>query len=326
MNMQWHEILAAIRKGKRFLIAIHVRPDGDSIGSSIALRYALQSLGKEVVMLKVDELPAGLRFLPGSEDFVPPEQVEGEFDAVLFLDCGDLERVGDVDDVLSRAKLKINIDHHRSNSRFGDLNFIDESAAAVGEIVERLIRDLGVELNWPMAMGIYAAIVTDTGSFQFENTSAETHRIAARMLEAGVRPAAVARQVWENKPIAWLRLLQQALASLQLSDDARIAWITISQKTLAETGTMPVDTEGLVSYARMIDGVEAAALFLEETPGSVKVSLRSNRWLDVSKVASRFQGGGHARAAGCTLHEPLDVAVDRVINTLSRALASESGG
>ena len=322
MNAQWHEILDQIRRGQRFLIAIHVRPDGDSIGSSLALRYALQAIGKQVVMLRVDEIPSALRFLPGIDDFVLPGEVEGEFDAVLFLDCGGLERVGDAQEVIARAKVKINIDHHLSNSRFGDINYIDDQAAAVGEIVIKLIRDLGVELNWPIAMGIYVALVTDTGSFQFESTSSETHRIAADLLDAGVRPAAVARQVWENKPIAWLRLLQKALSSLKITDNGQISWITISQETLAQTGATASDTEGLVSYARMIDGVEAAALFFEEEPDVIKVSLRSNRWLNVSEVAKQFNGGGHARAAGCVVRQPLERAVEVVVQAMQAAMVT----
>ncbi len=315
--------LDCLRRGQRFALMLHVRPDGDSIGSSLALGLALRRLGKTAVLVRADDLPANLLFLPGIEEFVHYSEVGGEFDAAVFLDCGDLDRIGPAKILVERARRLVNIDHHPSNQRFGDVNVIEPRAAAAGEVAHALIRELGVSLDFPIACALYVALITDTGSFRYENTSAATHEIAAELLRAGVKPAEVARAVWEDRSLSSLRLLQAALAALEVSGDGRLAWTTLTREDFQRAGAHSLESEGIVNYPRTLRGVEIAALFLEEAPGEVKVSLRSNRRVDVSLIASHFGGGGHARAAGCTIRAPLAEARELV---LARAREALGGG
>lgn len=326
MSHDKEPILERLRQDRRFAILLHVRPDGDSIGSSLALGLGLRQKGKDVALVRADELPLNLAFLPGIDTFTFWQDVTGEFDAAILLDCGDRDRVGPARAVLEQSKLVINIDHHLSNGRFGDLNYIEPQAAATGEVVFQILQDLGIGVDYGMAMALYASIVTDTGSFKYESTSPLTHRIAAALLEQGVRPAEVSRSIWEDRPPSSLKLLQAALETLEVSSDGQAAWLSLARADFERTGSHILESEGLVNYPRTIRGVEVAAMFLEETPpagedpGEVKVSLRSNRWVDVSRVAAQFGGGGHARAAGCTVRGSLQEVRDRVIARALEAL------
>ncbi|MBE3591070.1 MAG: bifunctional oligoribonuclease/PAP phosphatase NrnA [Firmicutes bacterium] len=317
---EWRRILDTLRDGRRFLLLLHVKPDGDSIGSSLALGRALQKLGKEAVLVCPDELPESLRFLPGSDSFVRPEAVSGPFDAAVFLDCGDLERAGPARPLADLATVRINIDHHLSNARFGDLNWIEADAAAVGEITYRLIRELGVALDRDMAYALYASLVTDTGSFAYQNTTPATHRIAAELLELGVRPQVVAREVWENRPEPALRLLGRALENLVVDPGGRLAWTRLGQEDFQRVGAGPQHAEGVVGYPRSLRGVEVAVAFIEAEPGVWRVSLRSNERVDVSRVAARFGGGGHARAAGATLSGRFEEVAPPLLDACRAAL------
>lgn len=328
LELDRREIADYLRERDRFVILLHVRPDGDSVGSSLALALALRKLGKTARVVRSDELPANLRFLPGVEQVLPCEEalaLPERYDGAVLIDCGDRERVGPAAPLLERAERVINIDHHLSNRRFGHLNCVDPQAAAAGEIVYAILRDLGVELDFEIASAIYAAVVTDTGSFRYENTSPATHELAAALLRLGVQPAEVARHIWEDKPLSSLRLLQRALASLQVGEGGLLAWMALSREDFQEAGARPGESEGIVNYARSLAGVEVAALFLEEGTGEVKVSLRSSRWVDVSRVAEALGGGGHARAAGCTLRATLPEAQELVLAKVREALAAGAG-
>ncbi len=319
----------ALKAARRVVIMLHQRPDGDSIGSSLALGLGLRRLGKEVELVRSDELPANMRFLRGSEDFRLWSEVEGPFDAAVFLDCGDVKRVGDARRLLSDATVVVNVDHHLSNTRFGHVNWIEPEAAATGEMAYRLLLDLGVQVDADMAAAIYASIVTDTGSFNYENTKAATHRLAAELIELGVDPAEAGRRIWEERPLSSLRLLGEGLATLTLDADGRLAWAELSVDAFRRAGAERWESEGVVNYPRQIRGVELAVLFIEEkegNPGEVKVSLRSNRWVDVSRIAALFGGGGHARAAGCTVAGGLAEVRERVLAACRQALAAGPEG
>lgn len=308
-----------------FAVLLHVKPDGDSIGSSIALGLALEKLGKRVAFVKADDIPDNMRFLTGIERFRHWSEVDGGFDGAILIDCSDPERVGEARQLLRRCEKVINIDHHRSNRCYGDLNLIDPAAASAGEVVYRVIQELGVELDLPMAMAIYVSILTDTGSFAYESTSPGTHIIAAELIRKGVRPAEVSRAVWENRPLSAIKLLARALDSLTL-DEGGLAWLEVTQKDFQEAGARPAETEGIVNYPRTIAGVELAALFIEEGNGEVKVSLRSNSRVDVSRIAQLFGGGGHARAAGFTIQGALAEVKEWVLPTLRQAVRGDDGG
>lgn len=320
-------VVRCLKEGRTFLVILHVRPDGDSIGSSLALGLALRKLGKEVTLVRADEIPANMAFLPGVERFVPWQEVRGDHDVAVLLDCGDQGRIGAAGELLGRARTVLNIDHHLSNACYGDVNYIEPEAAAAGEVLYRILGDLGVELDEAIATALYVAIATDTGSFRYENTSAETHEIAAELLRRGVRPGEVGRRVWEERPVSSLRLLERALARLEVSGDGLAAWTELTREDFARAGAAPWESEGVVNYPRTLRGVEVAALFIEEAapgpegPGEVKVSLRSNAWVDVSRIAAVFGGGGHARAAGCTVPGALAEVKERVLAEVRAALA-----
>ena len=328
------QVVAALQAGRRFALFLHLSPDGDSIGSTLALGLALERLGKRTVWISADPPGEAYRFLPGSERFRLWNEVEedwSQYDAAVLLDCADLERVGPARAAIDRIGRVINVDHHPSNRRYGDINLIDPQAAAVGEITARLIDALGVELDAAMAYGLYTAILTDTGSFQYENTRAGTLRLAARLVEAGVRPARVAQAVFESRPQRVLRLLREALGTLEVGAGGRLAWMTVSRAMMDRVGAQRGDTEGFVNYPRSIAGVEVALLFVEEPDGRVRVSWRSNREVDVSRLAAAFGGGGHARAAGSTLPGPLERARVQVLQFVARHLeerdaAGDRGG
>lgn len=323
-------VTAYLRDHDRFLILLHLRPDGDSVGSSLALALGLGRLGKRALVVRADELPRNLGFLAGIDRVAPAEAVlaaPGEWDAAILIDCGDPERVGASARLLERAAKVINIDHHLSNARYGDLNCIETNAAAAGEVVFRILKDLEVPFDPEIAGALYAAIVTDTGSFRYESTSARTHEIAAELLRHGVRPGEVSRRIWEEKPVSSLRLLERALGSMGLAADGALAWVSLSRADFEATGADRDESEGIVNYPRTLAGVEVAVLFQEEappgpdgSPGEVKVSLRSNRWVDVSRLAAAFGGGGHARAAGCTLRCGLEEARSQVLARAAEAL------
>ena len=309
-----HSGLAAVERvlsrGHRFLIMVHVRPDGDAVGSAIGLGLGLEQLGAEAEWVSAGGVPLFLRFLDGCERFKEPEQVEGRFDAAILVDCGDADRVGAAGTLLGSCAEVINIDHHHSNTGFGDTVWIEPQAAAVGEMIYQLLGELGVAMDQPIAEALYAAIVADTGGFRYENTSATTLRAAADLVARGARPARVSQAIFERRPLSALRLLSETLATLTVEDDGLFAWVQVDEETKERLGATEDDTEGLVNYPRMIAGVEVAALFEQAPPGAgsadagqaaVRVSLRSNGWADVSEVATQFGGGGHARAAGLTV-------------------------
>lgn len=315
------EAAGLIRAASRVLFFLHVSPDGDSVGSSLAACRAARALGKEAWCVGVDPVPRIYHFLPGSTElFRPWRELEGEWDLGVLLDCGDRSRVGDAEPLLGRCRHTLNIDHHATNGRYGDYNWLDPRAGAVGEMAYHLVMALGAPLDPGTATCLYTAIVTDTGSFQYESTGPETHRIAARLLEAGVVPYAVAQEVWENDTPERLRLLSACLATLQLHAGGRIATLQVTREMLRATGATDEDVEGMVNFARAVIGVEIGLLFRETANGKVRVNLRSRGAVDVSRIAGGFGGGGHPRAAGCTLDGPIDAATSRVVEATARAL------
>jgi phosphoesterase RecJ-like protein len=315
-----NELLQRLRDGRRFLLVLHVRPDGDSIGSTLALARALRRMGKEAVVVRADAIPANLAFLAGAADACTPEQVEGEFDAAIFLDCAGLDRIGSAVEAVRRCRSILNVDHHPSNPRFGDVNVIDPEAAAVGEMTAEIIRGLGVGLDPEMAEALFTAVATDTGSFRFESTRPATYRLAAELCEHGARPSEVAARVWDNRPLAALRLIGLMLSGIRTGLGGAYAWAEVDREMLERAGAGEDEVEGLVNYPRSVAGVEVAALLAATTPGEVRVSLRSNRRVDVSRLAARFGGGGHARAAGCTLKGDLASARETLLRAVEEAL------
>ncbi len=321
------EIARTIHDSKRFFLATHVNPDGDAIGSLLALNCLLAGSGRDVTAFIADPIPSNLRFLPTSGLVVNSlDGLKGEsFDLGIVLDSTDWDRTGR--DIPSTVKLTkvINIDHHVSNDSFGDINYIDPTASAVGEMLYDVIEALGVTIDARVAACLYTAIMTDTGSFTYSNTSARAFEISEKLVRCGAKPAKIAEEVNENYSVSRLELLRLALFSLEFAGDRRIGSMTITQEMFRETGTRPDMIEGFIDYPRFVAGVKVAVLFRELPGGGYKVSFRSRDSLDVSRIAGHFGGGGHVNASGCTIDGDLAKVKGDVFSVTRRALEETIG-
>lgn len=304
-----------------WVVASHMNPDCDTLGSAIALKVLLRTFGHRVLHLCPDPLPATYRFLPGSDEVVTELPADWPADSGLVtLDAADFGRFGRLTERLRGFDPIVVVDHHVSNPRYGHVNLVLEDAAATGEVVYRLFRHFGVVPDREAALGMYAALVTDTGCFSYEATNAASHEMAADLIRLGVKPAEVSRNLFEEVPLPELRVKSMGLARMQLAEGGRVAWTTITREMLAEAGAEEEHTEGLSERLRALKGVEVA-FFLRETPhGTLKASLRSKQWVDVSRLAGKFGGGGHRRAAGCTMQGPLESAVADLLEAIRREL------
>lgn len=318
-------VLSLLAAARRPLIIFHEHPDGDAIGSALALAHGLKARGGEPCIACSDPIGAYYRFLPGSAAIVGADAVRASsasFDLAVLVDCADMARTGALRELAEACPRLVNIDHHPTNDAFGAAAWVNPGAAASGELVAALLDGLGVDLSADMATCIYTAILTDTGSFRYNNTSPTCLELAARMIRVGARPELISDAVYEQRPRGDVELLAAGLCTLTLSRDGRIAHMSL---TCAEVEQSRGDSEGIVNYGRMIAGVEAALLFREERDGTVKVSLRSRR-IDVAQVAQTFGGGGHPRAAGLTYRGTLAAAREAVLAEVATAITAERSG
>ncbi|HUJ10064.1 MAG TPA: bifunctional oligoribonuclease/PAP phosphatase NrnA [Verrucomicrobiae bacterium] len=316
------QIAELLRNQNSFLVLTHYRPDGDAIGSQLALALLLKDLGKEVEAWNDDDVPAKFRFLPHTELITRPPAEPKDFDVVIAIDTSTWQRVGTAAQRIGNKKHFINIDHHVSNEKFGDVNWIVPAAPASGQIAFDLLKRGGFPLTREIATCLFAAISTDTGSFSYASTTAESLRVAAELVDTGINVGEISREVYESYPYARLMLLQKVLAQLQLTHERRIAYTWVTVEMFQQSGAKREDTEGLIDYARAIDGVLVAILFEElPEPGKVRISLRSKHpQVDVNSVASQFGGGGHREAAGARISgEPREIE-RRVLAAVSEAL------
>jgi bifunctional oligoribonuclease and PAP phosphatase NrnA len=290
-----------LRGRERFLLTSHVRPDGDSIGSQLALAYALERLGKRVHIVNHDPAGPGLQAFPGVPSIEIADRAEGDYDAVVVMECGDLSRTGVQG--LERYFI-INIDHHPGNAKYGAINWFDGGAAACGEMVFDVIAALGVGLTAEIATHIYLAILTDTGSFHYSSISPRTFDICRQTLEAGIDPIWIARTVFDSNNVGRLRLFGAVLNSIRLDESGRLAIIYMDRDMTRQTGGTYEDTEGLINLPLTVKEIQAVAFFKEWDNGDYRVSLRSKGEIDVCSVAKRFGGGGHKNASGCTVGGP----------------------
>ena len=309
------EILAR----QRFLITSHARPDGDSIGSQLAMAFALDALGKDVRLINADLPPPHYLEFPGVTRIEIAAEVPAgvDADALIVMECGDLSRTG----VRGfEPYFIINIDHHAGNKMYGAVNWFDESAAACGEMVFDIIRALEVPPNADIAGHIYLAILTDTGSFHHSNITARTFDICRQTVEAGVNPAAMARRIFDSNSFGKLKLIGALLDRMELMDDGRLAVLYLDDATLAACGCTHNDTEGLINLPLTAREIQAVVFFKAATDG-VRVSMRSKYDVDVRLVATAYGGGGHKNAAGFTIKEPLDKVRGGILARLTDAIA-----
>ena len=307
----------AIRQRQRFVITSHSRPDGDAIGSQVAMAFALRELGKDVQMVDADPAPPQFQVFPGVGDIHVSPAVDGPFDAAIVMECGDLSRTG----VAGFEKyFVINIDHHPGNTSYGAFNWFDPGAAACGEMVFDLIDALGVRLTPEIATHIYIAILTDTGGFHFSHITPRTFEICRRCTEAGAKPEAIARAVYDSSTMGRLRLMGAVLHNLEFEGGGRAAVAALTLKLLQETGATHEDSEGLINIPLTVKEILAVAFFKEIAPDSFRISIRSKGNVDVNRVANVFGGGGHKNAAGCSLNGPYPEVRQKLVAELTRAL------
>ncbi|HHX24493.1 MAG: DHH family phosphoesterase [Tepidanaerobacteraceae bacterium] len=309
-----------VDKNNSFMITSHIGPDGDSIGSVLAMTLALLKMGKEAVPVINDEIPQKYRFLPGAN--LISKDTLAKYDVVIALDSGDVERLGFQKGLSEYGRYIINIDHHKSNTKYGDFNLVDSDASSVGEMIYKLL-DGKVEIDYDIALSLFTSIVTDTGSMRYSNTTSSSLKILAHLIDKGVKPDYISRQVFEKRSINSISLLKLALESLEISSNGKLASICITKKMMEDTGAKEEDTDGIINYAREIEGVEVAVLF-KENESFIKVGFRSNEWVDVSIIAEQFQGGGHPRAAGCNIKLPLTTARKIVLDTVIKHMGESN--
>ena len=300
------DIATIVKRGKRFFLASHKDPDGDAIGSLLALGEALVLSGKEVVLFNEGPIADSMAFLAGSEKIVDRFNPESEFDALFVLDCGTLERLGGSYSNIGHIKPLINIDHHGSNSQFGDVNFVDSNSSSVGEIIYRLIQVADLPMSKNIAEDLFVAIQTDTGSFRYENTTKEAFTIAAEMVEWGINPWKISRKVMDEFSLKKLRLLELTLQTIEIFHAGKVGLITITQQMFSKAEADNFDSERFVDYPRLISGVEIGVLVKELGKDYYRFSLRSNDWVNVADLAYHFGGGGHPKAAAFTRYGSLD--------------------
>jgi phosphoesterase RecJ-like protein len=311
------KIVEAIRARQRFVISSHSRPDGDSIGSQLAAAYALRALGKQVTVVNADAAPPPLMQFPGVPDIKIAGRVEGEFDAAIIMECGDLARTGVTG--LDRSFV-INIDHHPGNTAYGQLNWFDPTAAACAELVFDLVRALNAPLTREIATHIYLAILTDTGSFHYSSISPRTFDICREMLEAGVDPVMVARNVYDSNNMGRLKLFGAVLSAMQIDAAGRIAIVYLDHEMARQAGGTYEDTEGIINLPLTVKEIQAVVFFKQAEDGEYRVSMRSKGEIDIGSVAKEFGGGGHKNAAGCTVPGPIDALQKTFIEKIEEAI------
>lgn len=318
MNNPIPAILKEIERGRRFLVASHESPDGDALASTLALANALREAGKEVVAYNVDGVPAHLDFLPGAPTVVDTLGRDAVFDVGFVLDAGELRRAGN--HLRQACRILVNIDHHPHSENFGDIYWVDEKASATGALVYRLLQAGGFTLSRDVATCVYAAILSDTGSFRYSNADPEAFRIASEMVGLGVVPWDVATGLYENQAEERLRLLALALATLTVSPCGRLASVSTTLEMMRETGTGPEHTDGFVNYPRSIRGVEVALYFRQVDANSYKVGFRSKGRVDVGALSRELGGGGHHNAAGALVRGNLEEVRHSVLSRLAALL------
>lgn len=307
-----------IRAHNDILLVAHVSPDGDTLGSCLALYAALLQLGKEVQIACADPVPKIYRFLPNSEQVRALEDVR-QADSLICVDCADVARAGRCAVLFDNAEFTLNIDHHGTNDHYADENYV-QKAGATGELVFGVLMNLKVNITKDIAACLYAAITTDTGNFAYSNTTPDTLRIAAELLETGIDLPYLNRMLFRTVPQHKMRLHGLAIMKTELYEHGRIGISTLTREDMASCGAAGEDTEGVIDNVRDIDTVEIAALLREDDDGQIRVSLRGKSSADVAKIAVLYGGGGHKLAAGCTLAPPIDLAASRILQAATALL------
>lgn len=310
-----------IRESGTVGLASHVNPDGDGVGSLLAMTAVLLRLGKEVhaSLPEPSQYPPQYLFLPGGDLLSRPDDMPGGMDLFVALDCSNLERLGRLRSRAEEARLVINLDHHEDNQFFAHLNLVDPEASSTSELVYRLMRRAGWEITPDVATCLYTGLVTDTGRFQHRNTGPRALAVASDLAAAGADLPLISREVYENQSLAYTRLLGRALQRAEVLEDLGLVYSYITQKDLLDTGASLPETEDLIDHLRSVRGTRMAALFKELDDGRVRVSLRSRNGVEVGPIARSLGGGGHANAAGYTSETDIEGSLARLMEILRNA-------
>lgn len=311
-------ILATIEAGQRFLVASHEGPDGDAIASTLSLTNALREQGKEVVAYNRDAIPEGFEFLPGADTLVNDLSGATAFDAIFVLDAGELRRAGS--HLRDLSPVLVNIDHHPHSEQFGSIHYVDEEASATGVLIYRILQAGQWPVSKAVALCIYTAILSDTGSFRYSNANLEAFRVAGEMVELGVDPWEVAAGLYESQPEKRLRLLAPVLQTLSVSPCGRLASVSVTTEMMEQAGAGPEYTDGFVNYPRSIKGVEVGLFFRQVGPRSFKIGFRSKGAVDVGSLSRELGGGGHHNAAGAVMDGTMEEVRAAVFSRLADLL------
>ncbi len=319
MSDHLEQVLQHIQQRRQFVLTSHARPDGDAIGSVLALSEILRTMGKSVEVVLSDNVPVIYRPLPFADTIIHASQVNGKYEAAIILEC----------DSVQRTRLQglehhflINIDHHASYKTFADVNWIDPSASATAEMIFRLATEAGVKITPQIATCLYTAVLADTGSFNYSTTSARTFELAKQLTECGADPVRIAQSVYFANPASKMHLLGAALSSLR--HEGQMSWMVVTRQDMERYGALEEDCEGLVNYALSIAGIEVAVFFRELADGRVRVSVRSKGAVNVAQIAQMFGGGGHECASGFATEGPVPAAEERVLTLLRGRLPNAS--
>jgi len=317
-SVKIREIISAIRENERFIVATHVRPDGDAIGSVLGMKLILERLGKKATALSQDKFPPELEFLPGTDEIRSYPPSSDDYDVAILVDCGDFDRVGDdiSEYIRSRVPMVINIDHHSTHAPFGNIYWVETSASSTCEMLFDICAHLSLPPDSALASLLYTGIMTDTGSFRFSNTNRRVFEAASMLVEAGADPVYIAGQVYDSCTPEKLNLLARVLGTIEFHCRSRIATAELTLGMLSSTAATYMDSEGFINHLRSVKSVDLAILFREGNDGLVHVSLRSKEGIDVARFAQRHGGGGHRQAAACR--------VTGGLNTVRSMMTSEA--
>ena len=315
------EISKILQKNNNFLITSHINLDGDGIGSELALYSILKKLKKKPIILNQGKLPKVYDFLPGVNkvqyllegDYIDTKSI----DVGIALDCSNVKRMGKTYEIFKNIKTIINIDHHTSNENFGDLNYVDSSVSSVGEIIYKLIKFINIDLlDEDISTCLFTSILTDTGSFRYSNVSSKTFKIASDLTSFGIKPHLIAANIYNRNTYPGLKLLGEALSTLEVADSNYVSWLTITRKMLNNTKANDEEIEGIIDVATTLDNTEVSILFRETKDNKIKISFRSKGNFDVNKFAGKFNGGGHPNAAGCLCSGKMYKIKEKILSEL----------
>jgi phosphoesterase RecJ-like protein len=317
-----NKIIEVINTCRSFLVTSHVRLDGDALGSELAMWQLLRHMGKDAIVYNQDVTPGNYRFLPGSDRIVHNLPDLDQYEVAVILDCSELDRIGTEASRIGAMKRIINIDHHVSNGNFGVYSYIDHEASSTGELLYRLIKTMNIDFTKEMAIGLFTAILTDTGGFRYRNTKKDTLVASGHLIEKGADPQWISEYIYESNPPSKIRLLSGVLDTLAFDWTKKVGYMVVLRTALEKAGALTEHTEGFVDIPRSVQGVEVSILFIEVSDRYFKLSLRSKGKVNVERVAKVFGGGGHINAAACHIEGDLEAVRQKVLDVIGAVIES----